>query len=94
MKMFEFPAFLVLSLIDKGYKESIEDVVELCEDKKIFTYLGEKYNNENISNFARKEETENYLQEFVRTFTTGDFQRKFHIENNGLVLIVSALVDS
>ncbi len=94
MKMYEFPTFLILSLIDKGFKESVEDVVELCEDKKIFTYLGEKYNDGDISNFPRQEEAENYLQDFVRNFTVSDFQRKFGIKNNGLVLIVSALVNS
>lgn len=96
MKMYELPAFRILSLIDKGYKESIEDIVELCEDKEIFSYLEKKYNEPNLAlvNFPKRKEAENYLQDFIRTYSVGEFDRKFGVKNNGLVLIVTALINS
>ncbi|MBG9691364.1 hypothetical protein ABD91_10805 [Lysinibacillus sphaericus] len=96
MKMYELPAYCILSLIDKGYKVSIEDVVELCEDKEIFSYLEKEYNEPNLAlvNFPKRKEAENYLQDFVRAYSVGEFDRKFGFKNNGLALIVAALINS
>lgn len=92
-KGLEFPTLLINHLIDKGAKEKIELVVEKSLDKTLFSYLGEKYEIADLSDFAKKTETEDYLEEFFNTYSGSDFRRKFNVENNGLNLLIAALIN-
>jgi hypothetical protein len=90
----EFPTLLINHLIDNGAKEDIELVVEKSLEKTLFNYLGAKYEIADLSEFAKKEETENYLEEFFNTYNGSDFRRKYNVEHNGLNLLVAALIFS
>jgi hypothetical protein len=93
-KGLEFPTLLINQLIDRGAKEEISLVKEKSLDKTLFTYLGEKYEIPDLSDFAKKTETEDYLEEWFNTYSGSDFRRKFNVENNGLNLLVAALIFS
>ncbi|MGJ3195070.1 hypothetical protein [Peribacillus frigoritolerans] len=93
-KGLEFPTLLINHLIDKGAKEEIELVAEKSLNKTLFTYLGEKYDIPDLSDFARKAEAEEYLEEFFNTFSGSDYRRKFNIEHNGLNLLVAAFINA
>jgi hypothetical protein len=88
----EFPTLLINHLIDKGAKEEINLVEEKCLNRSLFKYLGEKYDIPDLSDFAKKPETEEYLEEFFNTYNGSDYRRKFNVENNGLNLLVAALI--
>lgn len=90
----EFPTLLINHLIDNGAKEEITVVEAKSLDKTIFTYLGEKYEIEDLSRFAKQEEAEEYLQEWFNTYNGSDYRHKFNVENNGLNLLVAALIFS
>jgi hypothetical protein len=88
----EFPTLLINHLIDKGAKEKISVIKEKSLNRTLFTYLGEKYDIPDLSDFAKKPETEEYLEEWFNTYNGSDYRRKFNVENNGLNLLVAALI--
>jgi hypothetical protein len=90
----EFPILLINHLIDKGAKEEISLVEEKSLNKTLFTYLGEKYDIPDLADFAKKSETEEYLEEWFNTYNGSDYRRKYNVENNGLNLLVAALIFS
>lgn len=90
----QFQTLLINHLIDKGAKEEISLVEEKSLNKTLFTYLGEKYDIPDLANFAKKPETEEYLEEWFNTYNGSDYRRKFNVENNGLNLLVAALIFS
>jgi hypothetical protein len=81
-------------LIDNGAKEEISLVEEKCLNHTLFEYLGEKYDIPDLADFAKKPETEEYLEEWFNTYNGSDYRRKFNVENNGLNLLVAALIFS
>ncbi len=93
-KGLEFPTLLINHLIDKGEKEEISVVEEKCLNRTLFNYLGVKYDVPDLVEFAKKPETEDYLEEWFKTYNGSDYQRKFNVENNGLNLLVAALIFS
>ncbi|MGM0861430.1 MAG: hypothetical protein ACQEWH_12045 [Bacillota bacterium] len=90
----QFPTLLINHLIDNGAKEEISLVEEKCLNRTLFKYLGEKYDIPDLANFAKKPETEEYLEEWFNTYNGSDYRRKFNVENNGLNLLVAALIFS
>ncbi|MGG2061663.1 hypothetical protein [Priestia megaterium] len=88
------PAFLINSLIDNGAKEDIDSIADKCLDRTLFDYLGDKYEDEELKVFARREEAEVFLEDFFHTFTDSDYRRKFGVTNNGLNLLVAAFINS
>ncbi|HDR7770407.1 TPA: hypothetical protein QCY13_001644 [Bacillus paranthracis] len=90
----EFPTLLINHLIDKGAKEEISLVEEKGLNRTLFKYLGEKYDIPDLADFAKKSETEQYLEEWFNTYNGSDYSRKFNVENNGLNLLVAALIFS
>ncbi|MGK9163463.1 hypothetical protein QNK06_06450 [Bacillus subtilis] len=90
----QFPTLLINHLIDNGAKEEISLIEEKSLNKTLFTYLGEKYDIPDLADFAKKPETEEYLEEWFNTYNGSDYRRKFNIENNGLNLLVAALIFS
>lgn len=90
----EFPALLLNHLVDKGAKEEISLVEEKCLNRTLFQYLGDKYDVPDLAEFAVKPQTEEYLEEFFNTYNGSDYRRKFNVENNGLNLLVAALIVS
>lgn len=88
----EFPALLINHLIDRGAKEEIKVVEEKSLNRTLFTYLGEKYEIPDLAEFAKKTETEDYLEEWFKTYSGSDYRRKFNVENNGLNLLIAALI--
>lgn len=90
----EYPTLLINHLIDEGAKEEIDLIVKKCEDETVIDYLADKYKVPGLSDFARKQETEERLKDFVRAYTKDDFRRKYLVENNGLNLIIAALIFS
>lgn len=94
MKNFEIPALLINHLIDKGAKEEISLVEEKCLNRTLFKYLGEKYDIPDLAEFAVKPETEEYLEGWFNTYNGSDYRRKFNVENNGLNLLIAALIFS
>jgi len=90
----EFPTLLINHLIDNGAKEEINLVEEKSLDKTLFNYLGNKYDVPDLIDFAKKQETQEYLEEWFNTYNGSDYRRKFNVENNGLNLLVAALIFS
>ncbi|WP_062052447.1 hypothetical protein [Bacillus sp. JCM 19034] len=90
----EFPTLLINHLIDKGTNEAISLVEEKCLNRTLFTYLGEKYDIPDLTDFAKKSETEEYLEEWFNTYNGSDYRRKFYVESNGLNLLIAALIFS
>jgi hypothetical protein len=90
----ETPTLLINHLIDKGAKEDIALIEEKSLNRSLFTYLGKKYDIPDLTEFAKKPETEEYLEEFFSTYNGSDYRRKFNVENNGLNLLVAALIFS
>ncbi|MEC1261275.1 hypothetical protein P9D34_12550 [Bacillus swezeyi] len=90
----EFPTLLINHLIDKGAKEEITVVKEKSLNRTLFTYLGKKYDMPDLADFANKSETEEYLEGWFNTYNGSDYKRKFNVENNGLNLLVAALIFS
>ncbi len=90
----EFPTLLINHLIDNGAKEEISLVEEKCLNRTLFKYLGEKYDIPDLADFAKKPETEEYLEEWFNTYNGSDYRRKFNVENNGLNLLIAALIFS
>lgn len=88
----EFPTLLINHLIDKGAKEEIRVVEEKSLNRTLFSYLGEKYDIPDLAEFAKKPETEDYLEEWFNTYSDSDYRRKFNVKNNGLNLLVAASV--
>ncbi|WP_332698921.1 hypothetical protein [Halalkalibacter lacteus] len=88
----EFPTLLINHLIDKGAKEEISLVEEKSLNRTLFTYLGEKYDIPDLFDFAKKPETEEYLEEWFNTYNGTDYRRKFNVESNGLNLLIAALI--
>ncbi|MFT8320719.1 MAG: hypothetical protein ABF649_07435 [Bacillus sp. (in: firmicutes)] len=93
-KGLQFPTLLINHLIDNGAKEEISLVEEKCLNRTLFKYLGEKYDIPDLADFAKKPETEEYLEEWFNTYNGSDYRRKFNVENNGLNLLVAALIFS
>lgn len=94
MKNFEYPILLFNYLVDSGAKESIETIKGKVENRQLFDYLADKYEEEELRVFAVRKEVEEYLVDFFNTYDDGDFGRKFLVKNNGLSLIIAALVFS
>ncbi|MFP3791020.1 hypothetical protein [Bacillus subtilis] len=90
----QFPTLLINHLIDNGAKEEISLIEEKSLNKTLFTYLGEKYDIPDLADFAKKLETEEFLEEWFNTYNGSDYRRKFNVENNGLNLLVAALIFS
>lgn len=88
----EFPTLLINHLIDNGGKEEISLIEEKSLNRTLFTYLGEKYCIPDLSDFAKKADAEEYLEEWFNTYNGSDYRRKFNVENNGLNLLVAALI--
>ncbi|WP_413379276.1 hypothetical protein [Alkalihalobacillus sp. 1P02AB] len=93
-KGLKFPTLLINHLIDKGAKEDVRLVEEKCLNRKLFKYLGEKYALPNLTDFAVKPQTEKYLEEWFNTYNGNDYRRKFNVKNNGLNLLIAALIFS
>jgi hypothetical protein len=93
-KGLQFPTLLINHLIDNGANEEISLVEEKCLNRTLFKYLGEKYDIPDLADFAKKPETEEYLEEWFNTYNGNDYRRKFNVENNGLNLLVAALIVS
>lgn len=81
-------------LVDNGHKESIEDIVEQMFNDNLVEYLQEKYKgNIDLSSFkpdgpyVPKEINKVYLD--YASYISGNENRKWGINNNGLCLIVS-----
>ncbi|MEK4130187.1 hypothetical protein NYE67_10925 [Solibacillus sp. FSL W8-0474] len=85
---------LINHLVDAGHKEEISVIEEKVADGTLFPYLSEKYNVVNLNNFPRQAEAEKYLQNWFNTYSGSDYRRKFAVENNGLNLLVAALIFS
>ncbi|MBA5714892.1 hypothetical protein DT035_08610 [Bacillus subtilis] len=93
-KSLQFPTLLINHLIDNGAKEKISLVEEKSLNRTLFKYLSEKYDIPDLADFAKKPETEEYLEEWFNTYNGSDYRRKFNVENNGLNLLVAALIFS
>ncbi|EEL35702.1 hypothetical protein bcere0019_11210 [Bacillus cereus Rock3-28] len=85
---------MINHLIDKGATEEISLVEEKSLNRTLFKYLSEKYDIPDLADFAKKSETEQYLEEWFNTYNGSDYRRKFNVENNGLNLLVAALIFS
>lgn len=83
---------MINHLIDKGAKEEISEVEEKSLKRTLFTYLGEKYDIPDLGDFAKKPKTEEYLKEWFNTYSCSNYRRRFNVENNGLNLLVAALI--
>ncbi|AIF68137.1 hypothetical protein GZ22_16865 [Terribacillus saccharophilus] len=93
-KHLETPTLFINHLIDRGAKEEISLVEEKCLNRALFKYLGEKYDMPDLADFAKKQETEDYLEEWFHTYNGSDYRRKALVENNGLNLLIAALIFS
>lgn len=80
----------VNGLIDKGIKESLEEVNEMLEAKTVFDILEVKYGDIQPFDFVEREKVHELLYDMWATFEGREY-RKFWVENNGLCLLVAYL---
>lgn len=80
IKSLQLPTLLINHLIDKGAKEEISLVEEKRLKRTLFKYLGEKYDIPDLSDFAKKPETEDILRNgLTLTMVVITDVRKFNV---------------
>ncbi|MFC7061015.1 hypothetical protein [Halobacillus seohaensis] len=77
----------VLSLIDQGKSETLEDINIQLENKKVFDYLEKKYgDNTQAFDFVNRDQVHDLLFD-IYCALEGREQRKMWVSNNGLCVL-------
>ncbi|MBW7652150.1 hypothetical protein [Anoxybacillus sp. ST4] len=80
----------VNSLVDKGKKETIEDINMALREKRVFDFLESKYGDIQPFDFVDREKVHELLYEMWATFD-GRERRKFWVSENGLCVLIAYL---
>jgi hypothetical protein len=80
----------VNSLVDKGKKETIEDINMALREKRVFDFLESKYGDIQPFDFVDREKVHELLYEMWAAFE-GREERKFWVSENGLCVLIAYL---
>lgn len=83
------------SLVDKGEVIELNEIEKLVENKEILNFLQDKFGIIELYSIKDeyKEKIENALYEHSNYFESYTSRKKFHITNNGYLMLSSALVE-
>lgn len=84
------------SIVDSGATISLEEIRDVIENGNIIQFLRENFPGESeliTSDYEEQLEICKSLKEVINLFGKSDARRKFGIENNGYLMLSSALIE-
>lgn len=84
------------SIVDSGATISLEEMEDLIENENVIQFLKENFPTESqfiTSDYEEQLEICKNLKEYVNLFEKSTARRKYGIENNGYLMLSSALIE-